>query len=327
MTAFNQPITATKATALYLMHSYHQGKKPHDAIRRYIRHYMQPGDVVLDPFSGSGSTALAASLEDRTAIAIDRSSAATFITKNHCSPIDTAKLRQAYQKVRAAVQREMEWLYGTKCDRCNGNATVVYTVYSQVFQCPRCNQQVALFDCPEGQGHTGAGKPKKIRVCPHCPTKPQPEEINTSSETFGHMPVLQCFNCDSGCRPARSERRHNNSDAKKRQFFLKHDIGKLKEIESTPIPYWFPPHRMMNMEDESLPWGVKWRAGTSNFRTVAELFTSELVGHCTTAGCDQTARRGSDGHAALRPDCYHLELLPHVSVPGIIEGGFQKGTY
>ena len=31
---------------------------------------------------------------------------------------------------------------------------------------------------------------------------------------------------------------------------------------------------MMNEVDDSKPWGEKWRAGTSNFRTVAELFTS-----------------------------------------------------
>ena len=35
--AFNQPITSTKATAIYLVHSYHQGKKPHEAIRQYVR--------------------------------------------------------------------------------------------------------------------------------------------------------------------------------------------------------------------------------------------------------------------------------------------------
>ena len=50
-------------------------------------------------------------------------------------------------------------------------------------------------------------------------------------------------------------------------------FGKIKEIESKSIPYWYPSHRMMNVEDNSKPWGVKWRAGTANFRTVAELFT------------------------------------------------------
>ncbi len=44
--AFNKPIETTKATAIYNMHTY-WSKKPHDAIRRYIEHYTQPGDLVL----------------------------------------------------------------------------------------------------------------------------------------------------------------------------------------------------------------------------------------------------------------------------------------
>src|SRR5262245_40590974 len=61
--AFTDPITTTKATAIYNMHRY-DSKKPHDAIRQYIRHYTQAGDIVLDPFCGSGGTALAALIED-----------------------------------------------------------------------------------------------------------------------------------------------------------------------------------------------------------------------------------------------------------------------
>jgi hypothetical protein len=57
--AFNKPIETTKATAIYNMHVY-WSKKPHTAIRQYIRHFTKPGDIVLDPFSGSGGTALAA---------------------------------------------------------------------------------------------------------------------------------------------------------------------------------------------------------------------------------------------------------------------------
>ncbi len=51
--AFDKPINTTKATAIYNMHTY-WSKKPHDAIRQYIRHYTRPGDLVLDPFCGSG---------------------------------------------------------------------------------------------------------------------------------------------------------------------------------------------------------------------------------------------------------------------------------
>src|ERR1035438_2831750 len=83
---FDKAITTTKATAIYGMHTY-WSKKPHDAIREYIRHYTEEGDLVLDPFCGSGGTAVAALMEGRAAIAIDRSPAATFITKNYCTAI------------------------------------------------------------------------------------------------------------------------------------------------------------------------------------------------------------------------------------------------
>ena len=67
---FDQPINTTKATAIYNMHTY-WSKKPHDAIRQYIRHYTKPGDVVLDPMLGSGTTAVVARLLGRRYIGYD----------------------------------------------------------------------------------------------------------------------------------------------------------------------------------------------------------------------------------------------------------------
>ena len=270
--AFNTPIETTKATAIYNMHTY-WSKKPHDAIRQYIRHYTQEGDLVLDPFCGSGGTALAALMEGRQAIAIDRSPAATFITKNYCTPVDVDELQRAFEELERAVKPEMDWLYETRCDRCDGKALTAYTVYSQVFQCPRCMEKVPLFDCVEMESATQAGKPKKISVCPSCLKRGQQEEISTRTERFGAIPVLVSYLCENGCKPARDERRHNDTDKKKRAYFEKYDLGKLREIESKPIPYWYPHDRMMNAPEEQERWGVKWRAGTSNFRTVDELFT------------------------------------------------------
>ena len=93
---------------------------------------------MLDPFSGSGDTVLAALMEGRAAVAIDLSLAATFITKNYCSPVDVQELQRAFEELKAKVKPEMDWLYETRCNRCDGRATTAYTVYSYVFQCPRC---------------------------------------------------------------------------------------------------------------------------------------------------------------------------------------------
>jgi hypothetical protein len=78
--------------------------------------------------------------------------------------------------------------------------------------------------------------------------------------------------CKSGCSPARGERRHNDTDSKKRQYFQKYDLAKIEDIERKPIPYDIPPHKMMNVEDDSKPWGHNWRPGR-NFRKITDLFT------------------------------------------------------
>jgi len=269
--AFGKPIEATKATAIYNMHTY-WSKKPHDAIREYIRHYTKPGDLVLDPFCGSGGTALAALMEGRKAIAIDRSPAATFITKNYCTPVDVDELQKTFEELKRKVKPEIDWLYETRCDRCGGKATTAYTVYSQVFQCPRCLEKIALFDCVEVEGETAKGKAKKINACPHCHKRGILEEISTRAEKFGAVPVLVSHLCESGCRPARGERRHNDPNKKKREYFERYDLGKIREIETKKIPHWYPKDRMMHVESDTEPWGDEWRPGR-DFRTVAALFT------------------------------------------------------
>lgn len=165
--AFDRPIETTKATAIYNMHTY-WSKKPHDAIRQYIRHYTQSGDLVLDPFCGFGGTALAALMEGRKAIAIDQPRRHVHRQELlHAGYVD--ELQAAFEDLKRKVKPEIDWLYETRCDRCDrcgGKATTAYTVYSQVFQCPRCMEKVPLFDCMEVEGQTAAGKPKKINACP-----------------------------------------------------------------------------------------------------------------------------------------------------------------
>ena len=52
-------VSVGKTDAIYKAHSYHT-KVPHLAIVPSILHYTNPGDVVLDGFSGSGMTGVAA---------------------------------------------------------------------------------------------------------------------------------------------------------------------------------------------------------------------------------------------------------------------------
>jgi hypothetical protein len=254
------------------MHTY-WSKKPHDAIRQYIEHYTQPGDLVLDPFSGSGSTALAALMTGRKAIAIDRSPAATFITKNYCTPVDVTTLKQAFEELKQKVKPEIDWLYETHCDRCDGPATTAYTVYSQVFQCPRCLEKVPLFDCETIEGKTLAGKVKKVKVCPYCSKRGFEEVIRSQSQKFGAIPVLVGYFCQGKCETSYDERQHNDQDPKRLEYFVKYDLGKLQDITDKSIPYWYPQSYNMQgfsryQRDALYYYGVK---------EVADLFTKGLA--------------------------------------------------
>ena len=51
---------------------HHETMKPFEVVRRPIEHASEPGDLVLDPFAGSGTTCVVAKALDRRYLAIER---------------------------------------------------------------------------------------------------------------------------------------------------------------------------------------------------------------------------------------------------------------
>ncbi len=127
---FVADIREGKNDPIYNAHSYHT-KVPPRAIIPYILHYTEPGDIILDPFCGSGMTGVAALMcenppEDvlqtvpgaekgaRRAILNDLSPAACHIAYNYCTPVDVEALKAEFERIKAAVKEEFDWLYGTE---------------------------------------------------------------------------------------------------------------------------------------------------------------------------------------------------------------------
>jgi len=284
--AFDRDLIVDKAAppkAIYDMHSY-WSKKHWAAIREYIRHYLPekyypPGTgLVLDCFSGSGMTGVAAMMEARPCVLIDASPAAAFISHCYTHPVDPDELRAAYERMMtepypadlrrklkeitgkdiASLEQELDWLYETRCDRCEGEATTEYVVYSERFQCPNCAQVVPLFDCPEkpvpypvGGKKAGKTELKKKRVCLHCLASshghPHREfVISTRTKKFGAVPVLVRYSCVDGCKPKSDERRHDEDHrSRKGRYFDKYDLGKIEVIEKAEIPHRYPTNDMI----------------------------------------------------------------------------------
>ncbi len=104
-------------TSMYLMHKY-WARKPHNVVSEYIQHYSSEGDVVLDPFSGSGVTAIEALKAKRKAIATDLDPTSTFITKMTISNVDLGEFQKNFDNLKKVLKSKIDPLYETICPKC-----------------------------------------------------------------------------------------------------------------------------------------------------------------------------------------------------------------
>ncbi|GKT09452.1 DNA methylase [Desulforhabdus sp. TSK] len=190
---FAVDVSEGKTDPLYKAHSYHT-KVPHLAIVPSILHYTEPGDVILDGFCGSGMTGVAAQwcgaapaeyrfrLETewakqgldkpkwgaRRVVLNDLAPAATFIAANYNLPFDVQAFAKAGKKLLAEVEQELAWMYETLHTDGKTKGRIEYTVWSEVFTCPDCSDEVVFLDEALNK------ETKRVRgsfPCPHCSAK------------------------------------------------------------------------------------------------------------------------------------------------------------
>ena len=147
---FASDVSEGKNDPIYNAHSYHT-KVPHKAIMRYILHYTEPGDIVLDGFCGTGMTGIAGQLcgsrsaveelgyqvdkqasiyqktyengkstwvpsfhcGGRNVLLNDLSSSASFIAYNYNKYKNARDFQMHSLKSLKAVEQECRWMYAT----------------------------------------------------------------------------------------------------------------------------------------------------------------------------------------------------------------------
>jgi hypothetical protein len=95
-------ITSVKrqdASRHYGVHGYFT-KQAWNIVQDYIRNFTQPGDLVLDPFGGSGVTLVEALMVGRAAIHVDINPHSIFLVENLLSPVNLSALSDAYDNIR-----------------------------------------------------------------------------------------------------------------------------------------------------------------------------------------------------------------------------------
>jgi len=188
---FAADISEGKNDPIYNAHSYHT-KVPHKAIMRYILHYTEPGDVVLDGFCGTGMTGVAAQAcgsppgdfrsiveaenaeasmpkwGERKTVLCDLSPAATFIANNYNLPIDIGLFEREATRIIKEVETELQWMWETVHSDGRTKGIINFTVWSDVFICPQCSNDVVFFDSAVDEE---SGKVSSIFPCLHCSTE------------------------------------------------------------------------------------------------------------------------------------------------------------
>ncbi len=186
-------VAGQRNTALYNAHSYHT-KVPPEAITPFLKHFSRPGDVVLDPFSGTGMTGVAALLTGRRAILSDLSVAAAHLAYNHTRPCDATALEEAFDSIALALHEEFQDLYA--CTDGKGRGYVHYTLWSRDAICPHCDEHFSIWDSIDRK----TGRMPTSLQCPQCRKSSSKHLLRYA----GNRPVLISFQCSNGLRLERA---------------------------------------------------------------------------------------------------------------------------
>ncbi|MCI6627988.1 MAG: hypothetical protein MR722_01205, partial [Bacteroidales bacterium] len=237
-------VSEGKNNPIYNAHTYHT-KVPHPAIIKYIQHYTQPGDIILDGFCGTGMTGVAAHLAGsnpmipgdiighRNCICSDISVISTLIAGNYNKSISGNKFRQEAQQIFDTVYDECSWMYKT-AHKPGVYGEIEYVVWSDVFICPNCGEEIVFY---EAACDKQTGKVADTFSCPHCNAQMTKRGLTRAKETkfddaLG-MPVEL-----AKTTPVLIKYKYQN------KFYTKplddEDKSIISRIDSMPIPYWVP---------------------------------------------------------------------------------------
>jgi DNA modification methylase len=227
--SFSGDIRAGKNTYVYDAHTYHT-KVPPEGIAKLITYYTTPGQVVLDPFCGSGMTGVAAGNLGRKALLSDLSPAATFIARHLNTPVDPELYLRAVRKILADAADLEAKLYHTPCRSCGTLTPMLYMVWSYGVICPMCGHEFVLWDVARDEkANIRESKILSEFPCPHCCARVKKRGM---TRTHRH-PVQVGYKC---CRRGLKEQTAE---------LCEHDRKMLKRIEADGVPdgLWYPKDR------------------------------------------------------------------------------------
>ncbi|MED1674297.1 DNA methyltransferase [Pallidibacillus thermolactis] len=264
---FTADVSEGKREPIYNVHTYHT-KVPYKAIMRYLLHYTKPGDIILDGFSGSGMTGVAASmcndlkqiealgynvdqegkiyrdkqvisqLGKRKVILNDLSPMATFLSRNLNYPVPIKQVIQEGEEILNQTYEEFSWFFTTNHYNVETNekhtCKVNYFVWSDVFVCNSCSNEIVFYEAATDKT---TGKVKKTFNCPNC-------GVETTKSNLERAKV-RVYDPNNNRTVSFSKQNlvlinYKFNDKSYNKIPDEEDFNLLKKIEEMPVNDWFP---------------------------------------------------------------------------------------
>ena len=140
----------------YKIHQY-WSRKPWYVVREYIQNFTREGDLILDPFSGSGVTACESLITGRNFVGLDINPLSNLLTKLTCtSYTDLEKIKSLSDYILEKIQPKIYDLYSTYCRECKNPVQIINTIWkngipsSIFYNCKTCkhksNSKITIHD-------------------------------------------------------------------------------------------------------------------------------------------------------------------------------------
>lgn len=224
---FAADVSEGKNDPIYNAHSYHT-KVPHKAIMRYILHYTQPGDLVLDSFCGTGMAGIAAQLcgdrkvveslgymvdskgvvheKDessdkpswkqiskigrRYSILNDLSPLASSVANSFNAPLDVGKFEDVTSRIGRHLQTTLGWMYQTLHSPNESQISQAITTLSETGLTPTLSAGIPL-------AKINYTVWSEVFICSHCAGEVVFWDAAIDHKNGGVKDDFHCPHCDT----------------------------------------------------------------------------------------------------------------------------------
>jgi 16S rRNA G966 N2-methylase RsmD len=140
----NRQIPPLAHTPMYNWHKF-WSRKTWNVVNEFIKTYSKEGEIIFDPFAGSGVVAMEALRNRRRVIICDLLPIATEIARLTIKPVSETELFNAFKKIETKVKDKILALYQTRCRKCGTSFPFTCSIWenNKIVEvrykgCPQC---------------------------------------------------------------------------------------------------------------------------------------------------------------------------------------------